>query len=107
MACWIARCFASANRLKQATLPTTSSSWQAGKAGQRLCGSPLPLRGLRLDELAITVEEGQLIVRGQQAEERHRDFLYRGIAKRRYKRGFELANGAEVRTAELQNGLLA
>lgn len=66
----------------------------------------LAVAGFRLDELAITVGDGQLIVRGQQAEERDRDFLYRGIATRRFKRSFGFANGVEVRQAELHKGLL-
>ena len=48
-----------------------------------------------------------MIVGWHQAEERHRDFLYRGIAARRFKRSFGLANGVEVGQAELHNGLLA
>jgi HSP20 family molecular chaperone IbpA len=67
----------------------------------------LAVAGFRLDELAITIEDGQLIVSGQQIEERGRDFLYRGIAARRFKRSFGLAHGVEVRQAELHNGLLA
>ena len=47
------------------------------------------------------------MVRGQQSEEREREFLYRGIAARRFKRSFGLANGVEVREAQLHNGLLA
>jgi len=40
-------------------------------------------------------------------EERVRDYLYRGIAARRFKRSFGLADGFEVRKAELHDGLLA
>ncbi len=76
-------------------------------------GSPSVLRitlavaGFGLDELAVTVEGGELTVRGSQAEEEARDFLYRGIAARRFTRSFDLADGVEVRKAELQNGLLS
>jgi HSP20 family molecular chaperone IbpA len=76
-------------------------------------GSPSALRitlavaGFSVDELAVTVEGGQLIVRGKQVEERSRDYIYRGIAARRFKRSFGLADGVEVRKAELHDGLLA
>lgn len=67
----------------------------------------LAVAGFGLDELAVTVEAGELTVRGSQAEELDRDFLYRGIAARRFKRSFGLAEGVEVRKAELHNGLLS
>ena len=67
----------------------------------------LAVAGFSVDELAVTVEGGQLIVRGKQMEDRARDYLYRGIAARRFKRSFGLADGVEVRRAELHDGLLA
>ena len=67
----------------------------------------LAVAGFSVDQLAVTVEDGQLVVRGQQLEERERDYIYRGIAARRFKRSFGLAEGVEVRKAELHNGLLA
>jgi HSP20 family molecular chaperone IbpA len=76
-------------------------------------GSPRALRitlavaGFGVDELAVTVVGGQLIVRGNQMDERERDYIYRGIAARRFKRSFGLAAGVEVRKAELKDGLLA
>ncbi len=77
------------------------------EAGPEVLRITLAVAGFALDDLSITVEEGQLVVRGQQNEERERDFLYRGIAARRFKRSFGLANGVEVRGAELHHGLLA
>jgi HSP20 family molecular chaperone IbpA len=67
----------------------------------------LAVAGFSVDELAVTVEDGQLVVRGKQVDERARDYIYRGIAARRFKRSFGLADGVEVRKAELHNGLLA
>jgi HSP20 family molecular chaperone IbpA len=40
-------------------------------------------------------------------DDQARDYLYRGIAARRFKRSFGLADGVEVRKAELHDGLLA
>ena len=67
----------------------------------------LAVAGFRLDELEVSVEDGQLIVRGKQEEEDSKDYLHRGIAARQFKRLFALANGVDVRKAELHNGLLA
>jgi len=67
----------------------------------------LAVAGFGLDELEVSVEAGQLVIRGKQREEQERDYLHRGIATRQFKRSFQLANGVEVHKAELQNGLLA
>lgn len=67
----------------------------------------LAVAGFREDDLTITVEDRQLMVRGRQAEEdRDRVFLHRGIAARAFQRSFVLAEGVEVAGATLENGLL-
>lgn len=66
----------------------------------------LAVAGFALEELSITVEDGQLVIRGQQIEGADREFLYRGLAARRFKRSFGLASGVEIGKAELHNGLL-
>jgi HSP20 family molecular chaperone IbpA len=78
-----------------------------GEGRQSRVRITLAVAGFSVDELAVTVEGGQLIVRGKQIDDRARDYLYRGIAARRFKRSFGLADGVEVRKAELHNGLLA
>jgi HSP20 family molecular chaperone IbpA len=67
----------------------------------------LAVAGFTRDQLEITVEDSQLVVRGRQQEDKSRDFLYRGIATRQFQRTFVLADGIEVRTADLSNGLLS
>ncbi len=66
----------------------------------------LAVAGFRADQLEVNIENGELTIRGMQREEPSRDFLHRGIAARQFKRSFQLASGVEVRTAELDNGLL-
>lgn len=39
-------------------------------------------------------------------EESARDYLHRGIAARQFRRTFVLADGMQVHSAELKNGLL-
>ena len=67
----------------------------------------LALAGFREDDLSITVEDRQLVVRGAQADdEADRIFLHRGIAARQFQRSFVLAEGVDVAGAEMENGLL-
>ena len=66
----------------------------------------LAVAGFAKDEIAVTVEDRQLVVRGRQNESGDKTFLHRGIAARQFLRSFVLADGIEVRTAALENGLL-
>ena len=67
----------------------------------------LAVAGFSEDDLTITLEERQLVVRGKQVEtDDSRVFLHRGIAARAFQRSFVLADGVEVVAAELENGLL-
>lgn len=67
----------------------------------------LAVAGFREADLAITVEDRQLVIRGRQADETEaRVFLHRGIAGRAFQRSFVLAEGVEVAGAELEHGLL-
>lgn len=67
----------------------------------------LAVAGFRRSDLEITLEDNQLTIRGRQHDEEERDYLYRGIAARQFQRTFVLADGIEVRRADLDNGLLA
>jgi HSP20 family molecular chaperone IbpA len=66
----------------------------------------LAVAGFSLEDLSLTVEDNQLVVRGKQKEEGDRVYLHRGIAARQFQRAFVLAEGIEVQTAWLDNGLL-
>jgi HSP20 family molecular chaperone IbpA len=67
----------------------------------------IAVAGFTSDQLDVTLEENQLVVRGRQAEEKGRQFLHRGIAARQFQRTFVLAEGMEVLGADLSNGLLS
>jgi len=67
----------------------------------------LAVAGFADNDLEITVEENQLVVRGRQADETEREFLHRGIAARQFQRCFVLADGMQVTAADLKNGLLS
>ncbi len=67
----------------------------------------LAVAGFREDDLSITVEDRQLVIRGRQAEDDgERVFLHRGIAGRAFQRSFVLADGVEVAGAGMEHGLL-
>ena len=67
----------------------------------------LAVAGFSDDDLAITLEDRQLVIRGRQAEpEADRVFLHRGIAARAFQRSFVLADGVEVAGASMEHGLL-
>jgi HSP20 family molecular chaperone IbpA len=67
----------------------------------------LAVAGFTREQLDITIADSQLIVRGKQAEEKSRNYLYRGIAARQFARTFVLAEGIEVKSADLADGLLS
>jgi HSP20 family molecular chaperone IbpA len=67
----------------------------------------LAVAGFSRDEIEITVEENELVIRGRQKEpDQNRIFLHRGIAARQFQRTFLLADGMQVANAELADGLL-
>ena len=66
----------------------------------------LAVAGFTRDQLEITLEDNQLTIRGRQQDDKSRDYLYRGIAARQFQKTFVLADGIEVRQADLDNGLL-
>src|ERR671926_1163479 len=67
----------------------------------------LAVAGFSRDQLDITVEENQLIIRGKQQDDKSRQYLHRGIAARQFQRTFVLADGMDVLGADLRNGLLS
>jgi HSP20 family molecular chaperone IbpA len=76
---------------------------QTGPDGLRIT---LAVAGFAPADLAVTVENNQLVIRGKHNEAGQRVFLHRGIAARQFQRVFVLAEGIEVAGAGLDNGLL-
>jgi HSP20 family molecular chaperone IbpA len=79
------------------------------------CGNGAPERlritlavaGFSRDQLDVTVEENQLVIRGKQQDDKARQYLHRGIAARQFQRTFVLADGMDVLGADLKSGLLS
>ncbi|MCL4709994.1 MAG: Hsp20 family protein [Pseudorhodoplanes sp.] len=67
----------------------------------------LAVAGFTIDQLDVTIEESQLVIRGRQTEDKSRQYLHRGIAARQFQRTFVLAEGMNVLGADLKNGLLS
>jgi len=77
---------------------------QTGPVGLRIT---LAVAGFTMDDLQITQEDNQLVIRGRQTDDgQDRVFIHRGIAARQFQRAFVLAEGIEVRGAWMDNGLL-
>ena len=74
--------------------------------GENALRITLAVAGFTMDELAVQVEDNQLVIRGKQMEETGRVYLHRGIAARQFQRSFVLADAIEVTGAALDNGLL-
>ena len=67
----------------------------------------LAVAGFAEEDLSITVEDRQLVIRGRQRDDSsERVYLHRGIAARQFQRSFVLAEGVDVGDATMENGLL-
>ncbi|MBO1079551.1 Hsp20 family protein [Roseomonas haemaphysalidis] len=77
------------------------------QTGENRLRITLAVAGFSMDDLQLTQEDNQLVVRGKQKEDGEgRIFLHRGIAARQFQRAFVLAEGIDVEGAWLDNGLL-
>ncbi|WP_298434479.1 Hsp20 family protein [uncultured Jannaschia sp.] len=76
---------------------------QTGPSGFRIT---LAVAGFREADLAITLEDRQLVIRGRSQDDGERTYLHRGIAARQFQRAFVLAEGVDVQAATMEHGLL-
>src|SRR4249920_2296614 len=79
----------------------------ANSGGPEKLRITLAVAGFSEDQIEVTVEENQLSIRGRQQEDKTREYIHRGIAARQFQRGFLLADGMQVLSAELAQGLLS
>jgi len=66
----------------------------------------LAVAGFASGDIAITAEQNVVTIEGSKSEKAERDFLYRGISTRNFKRQFNLADYVQVKNATFDNGLL-
>ena len=98
------------DRLVERTAKSSSDGYppynieQRGEHAYRIT---LAVAGFSENDLQITVEDSQLVIRGRQTDEGgDRVYLHRGIAARQFQKSFVMAEGVEVESASLENGLL-
>jgi len=67
----------------------------------------LAIAGFKREELDITVEDGSLIIKGEQKEtQTNGEYLHRGIGTRSFTKTIKLSDTVVVRGAELVDGIL-
>jgi HSP20 family molecular chaperone IbpA len=66
----------------------------------------IAVAGFAAEDLSVSVEDNQLVIRGRLSNAEEKTFLHRGIATRQFQRSFVLADGMQVLGAELNHGLL-
>jgi molecular chaperone IbpA len=69
----------------------------------------LAVAGFAESELDVEVEDGDLIIRGtnrEVADEGSAEYIHRGIAARDFVKRIKLAEGVEVNSAHVKNGIL-
>jgi len=66
----------------------------------------LATAGFSPDDISITAEQNVVTIEGSKSDKPEREFLYRGISTRAFKRQFSLADYVQVKGATFDNGLL-
>ena len=66
----------------------------------------LAVAGFAPNDIQITAEQNVVTIEGSKPDKAERDFLYRGISTRNFKRQFNLADYVQVKSANFDNGLL-
>src|ERR1043166_6509491 len=66
----------------------------------------LAVAGFAPSDIAITAEQNVVTIEGGKSDKPERDFLYRGMSNRNFKRQFNLADYVQVKSATFDNGLL-
>ena len=64
------------------------------------------MAGFSPDEISVTAEQNVVTIEGNKPEKTEREYLYRGISTRAFKRQFNLADYVQVKNASFDNGLL-
>jgi molecular chaperone IbpA len=66
----------------------------------------LAVAGFSPDEISVTAEQNVVTIEGNRSGKTEREFLYRGISTRAFKRQFNLADYVQVKNASIDNSLL-
>jgi molecular chaperone IbpA len=66
----------------------------------------LAVAGFSPDEISVTAEQNVVTIEGNKTDKTEREYLYRAISTRAFKRQFNLADFVQVKNASFDNGLL-
>jgi molecular chaperone IbpA len=66
----------------------------------------LAVAGFSPDEISMSAEQNVVTIEGHKTDKTEREFMYRGISTRAFKRQFNLADYVQVKNASFDNGLL-
>tara|TARA_Y100000004_G_scaffold7529_1_gene8421 strand:- start:469 stop:918 length:450 start_codon:yes stop_codon:yes gene_type:complete len=66
----------------------------------------MALAGFKESDLKVTVEDGTLTVEGDQSSSEETDYIHQGIAERKFKKSWSLADTVIVEGAKLTDGIL-
>ena len=66
----------------------------------------LAIAGFGQGDIDIQVKEGELIIKGEKSEDEESQYLHHGIGTRKFTRTFNLAEYVEVKSADVENGIL-
>jgi molecular chaperone IbpA len=79
------------------------------KVGENTYDIAIAVTGFEKDEIVVTVEANELLVKGERkiSDQPEPEYLHRGLALRDFERTFTLAEHMKVRKAEIKNGILS
>lgn len=81
---------------------------QADEGAAAFLRITLAVAGFDRDHLEVTIENNQLQITGLKNQKADMtEYLHRGIANRQFRRTFVLAEGIEIKNADLKHGLLS
>ena len=66
----------------------------------------IAVAGFAQGDIDIQVKEGELIITGAKSDEDDTQYLHHGIGTRKFTRTFNLAEYVEVKSADVENGIL-
>jgi molecular chaperone IbpA len=94
--------------MEQAERSENYPPYNIEKTGEDAYRITLAVAGFSQDDIEITAQENQLVVKASHDAEadNEKQFLHRGIAGRAFERTFQLADHIRVVSAEMENGLL-
>ena len=75
------------------------------KTGESDYSIELAIAGFNKDELTLEVKDRMLTVTGEHNSE-DREYIYRGISTKKFKKTFRLSEHVHVKNADINNGIL-